>query len=194
MSNNGIETVGLPINSKPGSCYAKCKVPDQIDTLYIVTVEYTGSDYENPFVEKKIIEISPATEKWEKRHQKDCRSANTDDCMVWCLVNVPAVDYEYHTVTDTSLLKDFIVKDFITTKKTIADIQYYEVLCDNKMTNSIINEVELALFINEFKSSYNEMGKMDTEFKQALVSFQKENNLPIGSLNLLTLDALGVKY
>ncbi len=43
------------------------------------------------------VEVSPASTKWVKRKaDRNCLSANPDDCLVWCLVEVPA---EYKTVT-----------------------------------------------------------------------------------------------
>ena len=43
------------------------------------------------------IEISPATTKWTKsKADKNCLSADPNDCLVWCLVEVPA---QYQTVT-----------------------------------------------------------------------------------------------
>lgn len=42
------------------------------------------------------IEITPATTKWEKSADKNCASANPDDCLVWCLTEVPA---SYTTIT-----------------------------------------------------------------------------------------------
>ncbi len=42
-------------------------------------------------------EVAPATTKWvKKRGSESCLSANPDDCLVWCLVEVPA---QYQTVT-----------------------------------------------------------------------------------------------
>ena len=39
------------------------------------------------------VEVSPATTKWEQREgDAACLSANPDDCRVWCLVNVAAVN------------------------------------------------------------------------------------------------------
>ena len=39
------------------------------------------------------IQVSPATTRWEKREgDTACLSANPEDCRVWCLVNVPAVN------------------------------------------------------------------------------------------------------
>jgi len=46
------------------------------------------------------VEVSPASTKWVKRKaDRNCLSANPDDCLVWCLVEVPA---EYKTVTKTT--------------------------------------------------------------------------------------------
>ena len=46
------------------------------------------------------VEVSPASTKWVKRKaDRNCLSANPDDCLVWCLVEVPA---EYRTVTKTN--------------------------------------------------------------------------------------------
>ena len=43
------------------------------------------------------VEVSPASTKWVKRKaDRNCLSANPDDCLVWCLVEVPA---EFKTVT-----------------------------------------------------------------------------------------------
>jgi len=43
------------------------------------------------------IETSPATTRWEKkRADKNCLSANPDDCLVWCVVEIPA---SYTTIT-----------------------------------------------------------------------------------------------
>jgi len=47
--------------------------------------------------ETETIETSPATTKWvKKKADRNCLSANPDDCLVWCLVEVPAT---FRTVT-----------------------------------------------------------------------------------------------
>ncbi len=46
--------------------------------------------------EEQTIEISPATTQWvKKKADPSCLSADPDDCLVWCLVEVPA---KYQTV------------------------------------------------------------------------------------------------
>jgi len=43
------------------------------------------------------IETSPASTKWvKKKADRNCLSANPEDCLVWCLVEVPA---QYRTIT-----------------------------------------------------------------------------------------------
>jgi hypothetical protein len=43
------------------------------------------------------VEVKPASTKWvKKKADASCLSANPDDCLVWCLVEVPA---EYQTIT-----------------------------------------------------------------------------------------------
>ena len=47
--------------------------------------------------ETETIEVSPASQKWVKKKSGDnCLSADPEDCMIWCLVEVPA---QYKTVT-----------------------------------------------------------------------------------------------
>lgn len=52
--------------------------------------------------ELQTIEISPKTTKWVmKKSGENCLSANPDDCMIWCSVEVPA---EYKNVTKKVLV------------------------------------------------------------------------------------------
>ncbi|MCB9262632.1 MAG: peptidoglycan-binding protein [Flavobacteriales bacterium] len=46
--------------------------------------------------------VEEATTKWEKQKDAMCRSENTDDCIVWCMVEVPA---QYKTVTKQVLVE-----------------------------------------------------------------------------------------
>ena len=62
------------------------------------------------------IEVSPATTKWVKRKaDKNCLSADPNDCQVWCLVEVPA---RYETITKT------VLKTPATTKEVTVPAEY----------------------------------------------------------------------
>jgi hypothetical protein len=68
-----------------------------------------------------------------------------------------------------------------------------EVLCGEKMQPRVIQDVAKALQNKGYKVNvFAEL--MDGQLKAALSKFQKENKLPIGNLNIKTLDALEISY
>ncbi len=94
------------------------------------------------------------------------------------VVDVPA---EYEEVTTRKLVKKGGFEE------------WKEILCAEEVTSYTIRQIQTAL-----KERGYEPGPLDnilgTQTKAALVQFQKDNNLPIGNLNLETLKALGVQY
>lgn len=53
-------------------------------------LETVAAVYENI---TETVEVSPATTRWEKRDSEQaCLSENPEDCRVWCLVDIPAVN------------------------------------------------------------------------------------------------------
>ena len=65
------------------------------------------------------IEVSPATTKWVKRKaDKNCLSADPNDCQVWALVEVPA---RYEPITKT------VLKTPATTKEVTVPAEYQQV-------------------------------------------------------------------
>ncbi len=74
--------------------YAKCLIQDEYEVYEEDLLVYTGSDYSLVGVEKEIAIFSPATTKWEKKKSPNCRSADPNDCLIWCMVNVPEISEE----------------------------------------------------------------------------------------------------
>ncbi len=68
-----------------------------------------------------------------------------------------------------------------------------EVLCSDKLTEKIIQEVQLRLkgFGFETDNFSNELGETTLD---SLKKFQQQNELPIGGLNIPTLQLLGIQY
>jgi len=57
-----------PANVKPGACYAKCLIPDQVSTDEQFIAVYTGDEaFEEVDLETKTMIIKPASQKWEKK-------------------------------------------------------------------------------------------------------------------------------
>ncbi len=74
------------------------------------------AEYENV---TETIEVSPATTVWVKRKaNRNCLSADPNDCQVWCLVEVPA---RYENITKT------VLKTPATTKEVIIPAEYQTV-------------------------------------------------------------------
>ena len=93
-------------------------------------------------------------------------------------IEVPA---EYSTVTRRNLVK----KGGFT--------EWREVLCGDKVTGYTVRQIQDALKARGYDSGPSD-NIMGSRTKAALVKFQKDNNLPVGQLDLQTLKALGVQY
>jgi len=184
----------LPPNAEPGKCYAQCITSDRYSHETEQILEYTGSDYEAEGVKKKTILLSKATTIWEKgKADPNCKSQNPQDCMVMCLVDIPAVKETYYIVTDTSTNKQFKITEI--QKKSLISVGlrtgWVEVLCEKDITFKKIRAVQQALTDKGYSVDAID-GIMDASTKSALVKYQKNNGLPEGNLNIETLKNLGV--
>ena len=94
------------------------------------------------------------------------------------VINIPA---EYETVSKRALTQSG------------GFTEWREVVCPNNLTSYTITQIQTAL-----KDRGYDPGPIDNilgaRTKAALTQFQKDNNLPIGQLDLETLKALGVQY
>jgi len=184
----------LPPNDEPGKCYAQSMSPDPYSYKMGKIFEYTGIDTNSIGVKREIIVLSPATTKWEKgKADPNCKSQNPEDCMVMCLVDVPAVTTTYYIVTDTLINKQFKTKEIPLKilKKIERGIDWVEVLCEKDITFNKITALQHALNNRGYDvGTVNGIMNSDTKFQ--LYNFQKENSLPEGNLNIETLDVLGI--
>ena len=93
-------------------------------------------------------------------------------------IEVPA---EYATVTRRNLTK----KGGFT--------EWREVLCGDKVTGYTIRQIQSALSAKGYDAGPAD-NILGARTKAALTKFQKDNNLPVGQLDMETLKALGVNY
>ena len=84
-------------------------------------------------------------------------------------------------------------KCFLTEDRKPSDSKWEEVLCSQSITTSIIKDINLALQQKGYDVDVSESA-FSAKSKAALNKFQKTFNLPIGSLNIKTLDALEIRY
>jgi len=185
-----------PPNQKPGECYAKCLIPDQSETQSNFIAVYTGyeSDEQDLDIEIKKVQTSPAKTEWvKKKANRNCLSQDPNDCLVWCLVETPAEFKEYKIVKDTSQTSDFEMVELKQEKLTKKGgfTEWRTILCESKMTKSVISEIQTSLKTNSYYTG-EITGNLGSETRSALTKFQQKNSLPVGHLDFETLDALGV--
>lgn len=67
-----------------------------------------------------------------------------------------------------------------------------EALCQRDVTPKVIHALQEKLLASGYQLEKN--GIMDDATKAALWKYQKDNRLPVGSVNIKTLEQMGLKY
>jgi len=181
---------------RSNGCHAKCLMPPGFEVEEAESYPvFTGAFLDNTeYTEEILIQISTSSTKWvKKKADKNCLSANPDDCLVWCLVDVPGQTKTITVVTDTSRTKDYEYRKVkkLTKVEGKGVTEWRPVLCETNQTVSIISQIQNTLRAKEYYYG-STTGLMDTATKKALVAFQKESDLPVGNLDFDTLDALSI--
>ena len=190
-------TVLGPPNPKPGSCYAKSLMPDQTSTNSQYLAVYTGDEaFEDVEIETREIVIKPASKKWEKKQvDRNCLSADPNDCLVWCMVDVPAQTETYKVLIDTTQSSNYkmtaIHQEELVSKGGYTE--WKEVLCQNKVTKGLLSKLQSTLKDQQFYDA-EITSSFDSKTRAALTKYQRANSLPVGQLDFETLDALGIIF
>jgi len=194
LSHRG--AVGLPdatMPQEPGKCYAKCKISESGGKVISVVKTYSAEEsIEESIMESR--EVSPAGTKWvKKKADKNCMSANPDDCLVWCLQETKAIyDTRWVEIDSSGEEALQIVYSEYETPNQEGRTEWREVVCQGDLTPSLISEIRVALLDRGYEAGIGQ--KADDIFKKSLLKFQADNNLPYGQLDVDTLSALGVYY
>ncbi|MBK8669534.1 MAG: peptidoglycan-binding protein [Saprospiraceae bacterium] len=185
------------MSSEPGKCYAKCFIPDQTESNTKYLPKYTGpvSDIDkNPNIVAMKFTQQIASSHWEKkRADKNCLSRNPDDCLVYCLVEVPEISKIEYIVKDTSLTKSYQWQEFYSVDLVQKGYTgWVEVICDRDITILLIKKVQTALSSNGFYDGEID-GVLSSTIRSKLSAFQKKKGLAVGGLTFETMNVLGVK-
>jgi hypothetical protein len=189
------EEIDARTSENKGKCFAKCMVPfenseEENQGEPEIIAAYTGSNMKTEGVELQMVMIEPAGTRWVKKTaERDCFSRDPNDCLVWCLVEMPAEYKNIYVVTDTSIVKEFVMRTISLPKSNVKRrTGWFEVLCDKEINTTFNTRLELAL---KNKGYSRELTNLD--LRGRLISFQRDNNLPIGNYNVLTMQALGLR-
>lgn len=183
--------------NEPGKCYTKCLTPQIEESQDITYASYTGNDefIMNNYLEDLKTVSEKATSKWvKKKADRNCLSADPNDCLVWCLVEVPTK----YRVVDKMLTDTFQTKDFVIETRTIENIPisggdqvWMPVICEP--SSELLNDIQNQLTFNGYDLSVEILqGEFGIESKKALKDYQIKMQLHSGGLTEESMEALGV--
>jgi len=186
-----------PPNAEPNACYEKVTFPDEYEIYDIAVPIYIGDDKTiiKKHTRKEKITLLEAHSRWvQKVADRNCISKNPEkDCMVWCLVEEKAKVVKLDKVViDTSITQDYDW-EYFTIKKMMRKGGYsdwIEVLCSSDITNDLINSIRSIIGIPQEDYNFD----VDAEMRNKLVEYQKENDLPLGYLDYMTLEHMGLGF
>lgn len=183
---------GMPM--EPGKCFAKCiSASSAIVDPGVTLAIYTGSDPSSVNLITKSIQTKEGKQGWvKKKADRNCLSADPNDCLVWCLVNEPPEYQEITYLADTTQTKEFELQQFGVKYDEDTGNIWMETLCHTEI-DAVVAELQTALVKNG-AHFLPLSGEFDAKTKTALVAYQKEAKLCVGQLTIESLDALGVSY
>ena len=151
--------------SKDGKCHAKCLISDKYEEMTENYPIYTGKNPEK--IDTKTI------------HE---RSGN----------QLFVIEY----MTDTSQSDEYYIETGIRKRflKPGGYTEWREIICEDKITPTITRNLIVAVRNAGYDIPNTITALSETRFKAALTKYQKDNGLPVGQLDLETLDALGIEY
>ncbi len=179
------------VSSGDGKCYAECEIPKQYPRKEFYPFFTGDTTQEKVDLQVKKVVIQNASTKWvKKRVDKNCISNDPDDCMVWCLEEIPAVETAVVAMKDTTQSKNFEMRkiEFIDPG---GYAEWRPAVCEDELTEELIMKVQSSLKEKGFfKGRIN--GKLDSRSKNYLLNFQEVSRLPMGALDYETLEALNI--
>jgi len=145
-------------------------------------------------ISKKEID-KPMSTRWvKKKRDKNCLSADPEDCLVWYEVNVPPT---YRITKDylDETPENFSTDEFFRTnfKDLTGSLEWHPVLCAELVDEKIIRQVIQELIYEKYLPEKYRF-KMTGQAWAALFKFQIDYKLPVGSFNLATLDFMNLEY
>lgn len=185
-----------PPHMIPGHCYAKCLMADLYETTPIEAYSYYGDDstiIADYTIQKSII-IQEKKTRWVKQKtDKDCWSSDPNDCLVWCRVEEEEIveEIEFY-LTDLSVTGEFEIINY--TEERLIEKRGYtewqEIVCRNEITPDLIQDIRNVLGMPEDEPT----NTLSTALRTELVQYQKKNGLPVGHLDLTTLQHMGITW
>lgn len=177
-------------------CFAKCMVPTFEQEEDFAFPAWTNEDsvYNLRMVSQREIDV-PEHSRWlKKKADVNCQSENPDDCISWKEIKVPTtfkIIKEYSDETPENFsTEEFLDKNF---ENFVGSLEYHPILCeeliDEKILRAVVKELKYDKYLHE-----KARVELNEKTWKALYKFQLDNKLPVGNLNLATLDFMNLEY
>jgi hypothetical protein len=145
--------------------------------------------------------VSGGTKWVKKAADRNCLSADPNDCLVWCLVEQPEIKTVRQRKEALSSDKIVEIKKGIFIEKRFYDEAAIETPCQEDAKPALQKAIIEALIKKKMlrKQQKDESATAytlfcESNFAQALTEFQEAEELPEGFWDLQTLQALGVVF
>jgi len=180
-----------PPHAKPGTCNSRCVIPSPVnikaDTVLVLDIE---QEVPEEYISYDL--VLKLEKEWVKKKTDNCLSSDPEDCYVLCLTSVPTkVSRVYSKVVNQTIgssVKKIIIQEQLDYETNEVDIEWREVVCE---ASEIKYQEDLEAGLRGL--GYEIDSDNRASFKKALLTYQLQNRLPIGNLDVETVQSLGIK-
>lgn len=177
-----------------GKCFDTATLPAGERTIYSDQeyAVYIGENPDEDYVVLRNVKIQDGHNRWvKKKADRNCLSVDPNDCLIWCLVEAPALYKEVYLVTDMDKNSDFRYQRVSVVQPVNSRTAKVEVICDIDISQKLISEIVSTLNHN-LKTIDKDHQELDDTFFAVLEEFQRKYNLPVGTLDLKTLEFMNL--
>jgi len=187
--------LSLHISAQEELCYGKAIMPSVYASSHQLYPIYIGENTDADYLKSIDFTMEPARIALEERINENCLSPNPEDCIMVCEVMVPAKIKKKYVVVDTTQTDEYLWENLKVESlvKQGGYEEYVTVICGDKIDETFVAQISQVLAQkNYYGGGVNKI--FSEALKQALIQFQKDNGLPEGQLDLVTLSKLGFGY
>lgn len=177
-------------------CTANCLVdPESYKPIILPIIKLEDISDDIAFAKTKVrIVLEPKYVK--KKVDRNCLSANPNDCLEWVLVEQADAYTSYYVLLDTSTTQKYILKTFDERNLYIhpspLNLEERKVICPTDLSIALLQDIQIELITRGFLEDQHTSDNFTKEIRMALVNYQIANDLPIGQLDAETLEELEV--
>ena len=178
-------------------CYTECEIIYEKESgFFRMAILNKNAPQEGLSLDSFRVNVRPPSTRWvKKKSDVNCKSADPNDCLVWCLMEIPAEYYMEYVVLDTSQTTDFSWE--LIPETNFPDRRKFPhrmpTLCKNQINHALVEELQEMLYEEGYyDGSFG--GNWDATTQKSMYRYQLDHRLPTCGLNFPTLNKLGINY